>query len=231
MSDNLFEANRLALHLAPDRIGELAPAADFRRDAAVGELLGELLFDLGDQVDRTRRQPFEPFVDHPIGVGVELAERQVLELLAHLVHAHAPGERRIDVERLLRGAPPRVGRPVRQRAHIVQPVGELDQQHAHVVGDGEQELAQILGLLRLLGDEVEFFELGQALDQDADVVAEQASISARVASVSSMVSCNSAAAMVASSSLSSVRIAATCSGWEKYGSPESRICSPCARMA
>ncbi len=47
-------------------------------------------------------------------------------------------------------------------------------QHAHVVGDGKQELAQILGLLRLLGDEVEFFELGQALDQDADVVAEQA---------------------------------------------------------
>ncbi len=43
------------------------------------------------------------------------------------------------------------------------------------------------------------------------------SISARVASVSSMVSCSSAATMVASSSLRSVRIAATSSGCEKYG--------------
>ena len=44
----LLEADRLALHLAPDRIGALAPARDFGGDAAVGELLGELLLDLGD---------------------------------------------------------------------------------------------------------------------------------------------------------------------------------------
>ena len=31
-----------------------------------------------------------------------------------------------------------------ERAHVVQPVGELDQQHADVVRHGEQELAQIL---------------------------------------------------------------------------------------
>ena len=90
------------------------------------------------------------------------------------MHAHAAGERRVDVERLLRGAAARLRRPMRQRAHIVQAVGELDQQHAHVVGDGEQKLAQVLGLLRLLGDEVELLQLGQALDQRADVGAEQA---------------------------------------------------------
>ncbi len=82
-------------------------------------------------------------------------EGQILELLAHLMHAHAAGKRRVDVERLLRGAPARLRRPMRQRAHIVQPVGELDQEHADVVGDGEQKLAQVLGLLRLLGDEIE----------------------------------------------------------------------------
>ena len=68
-----------------------------------------------------------------------------------------------------------------QRAHVVQAVGELDQQHAHVVGDGEQELAQVLGLLGLLGDEIELLQLGQALDQRADIVARTIwSISARV---------------------------------------------------
>ena len=57
-------------------------------------------------------------------------------------------------------------------AHVVQAVGELDQQHPHVVGDRQQELAQVLGLLGLLGDEVEPLELGQALDQRADVLPE-----------------------------------------------------------
>ena len=90
------------------------------------------------------------------------------------MHAHAAGERRIDVERLLGDAPPRLGRPIRERAHVVQPVGELDEQHADVVGDGQQELAQVLGLLGLLGHQVELLQLGQALDQTADVMAEQA---------------------------------------------------------
>ena len=59
-----------------------------------------------------------------------------------------------------------------QRAHVVQAVGELDQEHARVVGDREQQLAEILGLLRVFGDEVELFELGQAIDQAADLLAE-----------------------------------------------------------
>ena len=168
----LLEADRLALHLAPDRIGALAPAGDLGGDAAVGEFLGELLLDLGDQPDVARFQRLEPLADDLVGFGIELAERQVLELLAHLVHAHAAGERRIDVERLLGDAAARLRRHVRERAHVVQAVGELDQQHAHVVGDRQQELAQVLRLLRFLGDEVELLELGQALDQRADIVAE-----------------------------------------------------------
>ena len=60
-----------------------------------------------------------------------------------------------------------------QRAHVVQAIGELDQQHAHVVGDGEQQLAEILRLLGVLGGEIELVELGQAVDQPADLGAEQ----------------------------------------------------------
>ena len=58
-------------------------------------------------------------------------------------------------------------------AHVVQAVGELDQEHAGVIGDREQELAEILGLLGVLGDEVELAELGQAVDQTADLLAER----------------------------------------------------------
>ena len=170
----LLEADGLALHLAPDRIGALAPAGDLGRDAAVGKLSGELLLDLGDPAVLLRSASVSSrSVITLIGVGIELAERQILELLAHLLHAHAAGERRVDVERFLSRAAPRLGRPICESAHIVQPVGELDQQHPHIVGDGEQELAQILRLLRLLGDEVELFQLGQPLDQMADLAAEK----------------------------------------------------------
>ncbi len=170
----LLEADGLAFHLAPDRIGALAPAGDLGGDAAVGELPGQLLLDLRDPAARPHGERIEPLADHAVGVGVELAEGEVLQLLAHLMHAHPARERRVDVERLLRRAAARLRRPMRDGTHVVQPVGELDQQDPYVVGDGEQELAQILGLLRLLGDQVELLQLGQPFDQNADVAAEEA---------------------------------------------------------
>jgi hypothetical protein len=33
------------------------------------------------------------------------------------------------------------------RAHVVQPVGELDQDHAQILGHGHEQLAEVLGLL------------------------------------------------------------------------------------
>ena len=59
-----------------------------------------------------------------------------------------------------------------QRAHVVQAVGELDQEHADVVGDREQQLAQVLGLLGLARDQLQPLQLGEPLDQRADLVAE-----------------------------------------------------------
>jgi len=65
-------------------------------------------------------------------------------------------------------------RHVLERSHIVQPVGQLDQKHAHIIGDRQQQFAEIFRLLCLFGNEVEFFELGQPLHQSADIVTEQA---------------------------------------------------------
>ncbi len=170
----LLEADRFPLHLAPNRIGPLSAAGDLGGNTAVGEFSGELLLDFGDPTLAAGSQRLQPLGDNLVGVGIELAERQVLELFPHLLHAHAAGERRIDVERLLCRHAARLGRAVFERAHVVQPVGKLDQQHTHVVGDGQQKLAQVFGLLGLFGDEVELFQLGQTFDQGADVAAEQA---------------------------------------------------------
>src|SRR3546814_9672323 len=60
-----------------------------------------------------------------------------------------------------------------QRAHIVQPVGELDQQHPDVVRHGEQELAQILGRPLILCLRLDLRQLGDPVDEAADIAAEQ----------------------------------------------------------
>jgi hypothetical protein len=55
----------------------------------------------------------------------------------------------------------------------VQPVGQLHQQHADVARNRDQQLAEILGLLGTLADEIQLLDLGKALDQIADFLAEK----------------------------------------------------------
>ena len=117
-------------------------------------------------------QPVEPLLDRREGVGIEHAEADVLELITDILHPHAPGERCVDVHGFLGDADPLVGIDMGKGAHIVQPVGELDQQHAHVLGHRQQELAQVLGLGRFLGDEIEPRYLGQSVDESGDLVPE-----------------------------------------------------------
>ena len=129
----------------------LQPLADVHED------LLEILLALG-------RPGRHHLLDLRVALGVQRGEGEVLELPAHLLHAQAVGERGVDVERLLRGAPLLPLRHHRERAHVVQPVGELDQQHPPVVRHGHEHLADGGGLLRLLGVELQAVELGDAVD-------------------------------------------------------------------
>src|SRR3546814_4303803 len=66
------------------------------------------------------------------------------DLFAHeLIHADPLGERRIDVHRFARDAFALfLVLDEMQRAHVMQPIRQLDQQHTDVVGHGEQEFAR-----------------------------------------------------------------------------------------
>ena len=59
-----------------------------------------------------------------------------------------------------------------QRAHIVQPVSELHEKNANVLRNGEQQLAQILGLCCLLRYKIKPLDLGKAIHQGGDLRAE-----------------------------------------------------------
>ena len=169
----LFERQGLLLHLVPDRIGLLLSPLHMGRDAANGELLGEFRLDLGDQRAITGRHVVETGHDGVVRFRHQGLEGQFLEFVAHALHAHPAAEGGVDVECLLRDPPPLGDRNEMQGPHIVQPVGELDQQHSDVVRDGEEQFAQVLGLGGLFRHEVEPLDLGQALDEAADLVAEK----------------------------------------------------------
>ena len=74
------------------------------------------------------------------------------------------GQGGVDVECLLGGAALLPLRHDRERPHVVEPVGQLDDQDPPVVGHGHEHLADRRRLLGLLGVELEAVELGDPLD-------------------------------------------------------------------
>ena len=115
----------------------------------------------------------DPLAQRLVGLRLEVLERQLLELVLDLAHAEAVGDRRVDVARLLRDLdPPLLGQMV-QRPHVVQAVGELDQDDADVVDHRQQHLAEVLRLALLARRELDRAELGHPFDDVGDVGAEQ----------------------------------------------------------
>ena len=120
--------------------------------------------------------------DALVGLGLERAQRQVLQLPLELPDAEAVGERREEIERLARGLP-RAALVVRadQEAQRLRALGELDQHDADVLDHRQQHLAQVLGLrvalLRvaaLAGDGADRAHARHADDELRDLGAEAA---------------------------------------------------------
>ena len=59
-----------------------------------------------------------------------------------------------------------------QRPHVVQAVGQFDQDDADVIDHGQHHLAQVFCLLLFAGGEIDFADLGNALDDVGDLLAE-----------------------------------------------------------
>ncbi len=59
-----------------------------------------------------------------------------------------------------------------QGAHIVQAIGQFDEHHADVIHHGQHHLAHVFGLRLLRRGEVDLADLGDALDDVGDLLAE-----------------------------------------------------------
>ena len=104
---------------------------------------------------------------------MEALEGEVLELPLDRVDPEAVGERRVDLERLAGLLELLLLRQRRERAHVVEAVGELDQDDPDVRGHRDHHLAVVLGLVLVAALERDPRELRDAVDQSGDRVAEE----------------------------------------------------------
>ena len=118
------------------------------------------------------RSILDHLVDLAIALGMQSGQRQVLQLVLDLLHAQPVRQRGVDVQRLLGHSFLFVFGQRGQGPHVVESVGQLDDQHPEVLGQGDQHLADAGRLLFLAGVEVEALQLGDAVHDEPDVGAE-----------------------------------------------------------
>ena len=170
----LFELDILALHLAPDRIGRFFPAAYVRLQAGVLKRPGKRIDDPRHQRLAGCPKELEPLHDRRPRIRVDMREGQILQLVLQFAHADTLGKRAVNFERFAGDALALFPVPdVIERAHVVQPVGQLDQQDPQILRHGEQQLAEILRLPGFRTGNFELGQLGDAVDQLGDLRAEQ----------------------------------------------------------
>jgi hypothetical protein len=157
---DLLELDLLLLQLLVDAPEAFDAAVDRDdRHLRVGELGRDRPAQLLNQPFRLPAFRVHVCTQRLVCLWFEIAEREFFELVLHFPHAQPVGDGCVDVARLLRDARSPVVRQMAERAHVVQAVRELHENHADVVHHREQHLAEILGLplfARGEGDRADF---------------------------------------------------------------------------
>ena len=170
--EHLRERVALLAHLLVDRVDRLLAAAHHGEHVLLGEALADDVEQAVHHLAPVAARRLDRGREDAVAHRVQVLERQVLQLEVQRVEAEAVRDRRVDVERLLGDALAVRGRHRVERAHVVQAVGELDQDDAHVARHREEHLAEALRLHFLLARELDLVELGDAVDHVGDGLAE-----------------------------------------------------------
>ena len=171
---DLVEALVLLEHLAVDRIDGLHAAFEGEVDVVFLELFRHVGAGVFDEVLVLTVLALDVARDLRVADGIEVGQREVFELLLDALHAETVRERRVDVHGLERRGPPLRLRLHAERAHVVQAVAELDEDHADVLRHGEQHFADVFDVRLFLVLDVDDLHLGQPVHKHGDVVPEAA---------------------------------------------------------
>ena len=169
---DLVELLLLEDHFAVNRIEMLAAAVDGIADALLVQALGQLVDDEADVFLPLLALHADEVDDAVIGLGIDILEGEVLELLLDGIDAEAVGQGRVNIQRFPGDGGAALLRLMTEGAHVVEAVRQLDEHDADVLGHGEDHLAERLGLGFLPVGEVHFIQLGDAVHEIRDLFAE-----------------------------------------------------------
>ncbi len=170
---DLVELRPLALHLLVDAEEVLGPAADLGVDPYLGELLAQDAHALVDEGLARPASVGEHLDELAVGVRLEVLEGEVLELPLDLPHSESMRERGVNLHRLPRDPDLLVRRQEFEGAHVVEPISQLDDHDAHVLGHRHEHLADVLRLLLLHRPGApELGELGDPVNETGDLATE-----------------------------------------------------------
>ncbi len=169
---DLVELAALLGHLRVDGVEVLRAARDVRADPDRLELLAQVGARAGDVVLALRALLADQALDLVVLARVQRRESEVLELPFDRVDAQPVRQRGEDVQGLARLVLALLLGHRPERAHVVQAVGELDQDHPDVPGHRDQHLAVVLGLAVVAALEGDAAQLRHAVHQPGDLLAE-----------------------------------------------------------
>src|ERR1035437_4579562 len=169
---DLVERDLLAAHFLEDGEGPLEAAIDTRGDAFAAQLAFHGLADFAEELLVGVALGFNGAEDLLVGIRLQVLEGQILEFAADLAHAETVRDRGIDLDGFARDALAPLRAEITQGAHVVDAVGQFDQDDADILDHGEQHLADAFGLPVFGGENIELGEFGDAIDATGHLGAE-----------------------------------------------------------
>ena len=164
--EDLVEGLLLALHLAPDAIEVLGPATHLHPiQAHGGEAVAQELHRDTQALLALTALGSNLLLHIPKGLGLEDLEGQILEFPLQSTNAKAIGQGGVDLPGFAGYALLLLGLEGTEGAHVVEPVGQLNQHHPDVTGHRQEHPAQVFRLGFGVVREMDAAELGDALHQ------------------------------------------------------------------
>ena len=171
---HLIQLDLLPMHLAIDGVDALGAAGQFTRDLLRLQLALQRPAEVANEVFGPSFLCLYPGIENLVGLGFEVTQRQILKLGFDPPDPEPPRDRGVDVQGLGGDPLPLLLPEEVERPHVVQPVGQLDEDDPGVIGHRDDHLANVFSLVGLRGAELHTAQLGETIDHPADVPAEPA---------------------------------------------------------
>ena len=171
---NLVRAQVLLLHLGVDAEEMLLPALDDGLDAGLSQFCSHDFNDFLDELLPNFPPLRELRLDPSVDLGLQVVQAEVLQGGLEPVDSHPAGKGRIDVDGFPGDFLLFFRRMEPEGLHVVEAVGEFDDDDTDIGGHGENHLAHVFRLLFLTGAELHLADLGHPVHDVCRFLSEKA---------------------------------------------------------